>query len=181
LLSDEQVIRNVLKGDRDGYCDLVERHQGVVYRLAYRILNRAEDAEDVAQEAFIQAFSNLSKCRDSGKFVAWVRRIAVNLCMARIPREIPSEDVERISDAEMAQDDPVQAEVFLRIERERVRTAVSSLSVTHRTVIILRYEEDLSYNEIAEALHEPVSSIQVRLHRAKKMLARRLAVIEDDM
>lgn len=180
MLSDEQIIRQVLKGDYEGYRELVQRHQGAIYCLAYRMLNRAEEAEDVVQEAFVRAYSNLSKFRDRARFAAWIRRIAVNLCLARLPREIPSEDVESMLDAGMSRDDLVQAEVILRMERGRVREAIAKLPADYRTAITLRYEEDMPYDKIADLLHEPVSRIQVRMHRAKKMLAQRLAVMLED-
>ncbi len=167
---DEQTIRQVLAGDSEAYRELVQRHQGAVYRLAYRMLNRAEDAEDVVQAAFVQAYVKLSECRDRRLFAAWVRKMAVNLCLARLPREIISDEIENMRDVGAGLDDPVSEEVIRRIEREHVRGIIAGLPDGYRIALILRYEEELSFKEIAQLLDEPVPRILVRVHRAKKMV-----------
>ncbi|MEN6522036.1 MAG: RNA polymerase sigma factor [Armatimonadota bacterium] len=179
MRSDEQIIIQVIGGDNDAYYELVQRHQGAVYRLAYRMLNRAEDAEDIVQDTFVKAYLRLAECKDRSKFAAWIRRIAVNTCLSRLPKEIPSDNVEIMSDAEAPLDDPVMSEVIRRIERDHVRDIIARLPTDYRVVIILRYEEDFSYKEIAEILGEPISRISVRVHRAKKMLAQKLVVTAD--
>jgi RNA polymerase sigma-70 factor, ECF subfamily len=179
LPSDEQIIRRVRKGSTDDFRELMRRHQDAVFRLAYRITCRREDAEDVVQETFLRVYRSLEDYRGNAGFRPWVRRIAINVCLRRLSVEIPSDEVEEIYDSAHSEGDVVEDAVLKQVQREDVRRAVSGLPAAYRTVVVLRYMEDLSYKEIAELLDEPMSTIQVRLHRAKKMLNRRLAVLHE--
>ena len=181
MASDEQLIRRVLKGHTQEYRELMVRHQDSVFRLACRVLGRREDAEDVVQEAFVRAFSHLADCRQRDRFWPWIRRITLNICLKRIPREYPCETIDDLADAAGAPVSPVEAEVLRQVEIGLLRRAVAELPPTHRTVLALRYEESLSYKEIAELIGESVDVVRVRLHRAKKTLAKRLAVMMNEM
>jgi len=176
LFSDEQVIGRVLKGHTEEYRELMRRHQDSVFRLACRILGRREDAEDVVQEAFVKAYASLAGCRERAKFWPWLRRIALNICLKRIPREFPCDTTEDLIDAACAQGNPVEAEALKRADISSLRKAVAALPAAYRTVLVLRYEEDLAYSEIAELIGATNDVVRMRLHRAKKMLAERLAV-----
>jgi RNA polymerase sigma-70 factor, ECF subfamily len=178
LVSDEQIIGRVLNGQVENYRELLDRHQSGVFRVAYRMLGRREDAEDVVQEAFVRAYTKLSECRDREKFGAWVRRIAVNVCLRRFSRETPSDDLDEISDGA---EDPVEQEVIRRAEMREIQEAVACLPTAYRTILVLRYEEELDLKEIAELLGEQPGTIYTRLHRARKHLARQLEVMADEM
>jgi RNA polymerase sigma-70 factor (ECF subfamily) len=179
LISDEKIIRLVLSGHSEEYRQLMLRYQDSVFRLACRILGRREDAEDVVQEAFVRAHSNLASCRDRGKFWPWIRRIALNICLRRIPREHPSDIVDDLADAACAQENPVEAEVLRQVAISDLKVIVSGLPALYRTVLVLRYEENLSYQEIAKLIDEDPRVVGTRLHRAKKMLAERLAGVNE--
>jgi len=180
LISDEQIIRRVVKGSPEDFRELMRRHQVPVFRLAYRILRRREEAEDAVQETFLRVYQNLSAYTEQGRFWPWVRRIAVNICLKRLPLEVPVEEICEMVESEQALDDPVEAEIIRRTELEGVRKAVAGLPAPYRIAIVLRYQEDLSYKEIAELTNESVSAIETRLSRAKRMLAERLAVMTND-
>ena len=167
LHPDEQTIQQVLAGDSGLYGELVQRYQGSVYRLAYRMLNRAENAEDVVQTAFVQAYVKLAECRDRKLFGAWVRKMAVNLCVAKLPREIPSGQIEDMRDVGAGLDDPVLEEVIRRMEREHVQALIARLPADYRIALILRYEEGLSFNEIAGLLGEPARRLLVWMLQPK--------------
>jgi len=179
LISDEKIIARVLNGQPDEYRKLMLRYQDSVFRLACRILGRREEAEDVVQEAFIRAYSNLESCRDRSRYWPWIRRIALNICIRRIPREHPSDIVDDLVDAASAQGNPVEVEVLRRIANGDMKTAVANLPAVYRIVLVLRYEENLSYQEIAELIDEDARVVGTRLHRAKKMLAERLAGVNE--
>ena len=180
MLSDEQIIARALKGSAKDFRELMRRHQNAVYRLAYRILKRREDAEDVVQETFLRVHQNLAAYAERGKFWPWARRIAMNICLKRLPSEVPVEEVGDLLESAQAPEDPVETEVLRRIEAGAVGKAIAGLPATYRAVVVLRYEEDLSYKEIAELVSESVSAVETRLHRAKRMLAERLAVVIND-
>jgi RNA polymerase sigma-70 factor, ECF subfamily len=179
LISDEKIIGRVLDGHTAEYRELMLRHQDSVFRLACRILGRREEAEDVVQEAFIKAYSHLATCRDRDKYWPWLRRIATNICMRRIPCEHPSDSVDDLVDAACAQENPIEAEVMRRSAIRDIRAVVDDLPASYRAVIVLRYEENLSYQEIAEIIDEDARVVGTRLHRAKKMIAERLAKVDE--
>lgn len=181
MLSDEQIIARAVNGSHGDFRELMRRHQAAVYRLSYRILKRHEEAEDAVQETFLRVYQSLPSYSEQGRFWPWARRIAVNICLKKLSPEIPSEETEELIDESSSWDDPVQNEAIRRAEMEQMRKAVSGLPSTYRTVIVLRYEEELSYKEIADMLGEPVATVQVRLHRAKKMLAERLGVMNNEL
>jgi RNA polymerase sigma factor (sigma-70 family) len=179
LLSDEQIIRRVIQGHTEDYRELIGRYNAPVYRLAYRILGRHEDAEDATQEVFLRVYQKMDTCRDTSRFWAWVRRITVNLCVRRVPVEDPSDEVVDMVDSSQPMCNTVEVEMLRRVEADAINQAIDALPSPYRTVIVLRHQEDLSYKEIAESLESTVANVQVQLHRARKMLASRLAVVED--
>ncbi len=171
MLSDEKVIQRVLSGRTADFCELMHRHQGSVFRLAYRITNSREEAEDAAQEAFVLVYRNLRGYRDEGKLWPWIRRITVNCCLKRLARAHPGEVLDELPDAA----EPVEEQVLARLALDEVHSAISELPGPYRTVIVLRYQEEMSHSEIAEALGDSVAAVQVRLHRARKALTAKLA------
>ncbi len=175
MLSDEHIIRRVRKGNTGGFRELMRLYEKQVFRLAYRILERREEAEDAAQEAFLLAYRNLDSYVEKGLFWPWLRRITVNCCLKRLPREIPSDEVCNLIDRSVLPGDPVEETVLARLALDEVRSAIAELPDSYRVAIVLRYEEGLSYKGIADTLGESVGVVQVRLHRARKMLTERLA------
>lgn len=171
MLSDDRIIRHVLAGRTDEFRELIVRHQAMVFRVCRRILHRHEDAEDAAQETFVKAFGSLSNYAERGRFPQWLRTIAINTSLKRLPRELPTE----LTDLADTVTSSTEVEVLRRMDCQEVWRAIDDLPATYRTALVLRYGEELSYKEIGEALGESVNVIQVRLHRAKKALANALA------
>jgi RNA polymerase sigma-70 factor, ECF subfamily len=160
---------------------LIERHEAAVFNLAYRMLGRREEAEDAAQDAFVKVFRSLNAYSDQMPFWPWLRRIVVNACIDKQPREYSSDDVETTIDLEEPFVDSVEMEVLRKCEIERIDETIAGLPGTYRTVVVLRYREDLSFEEIAEAMGQTPGAARVRLHRAMKMLSERLAVVNDEL
>lgn len=115
----------------------MRRHQDWLFRLAYRITGRGEDAEDAVQEAFLAAYNKLGECRDKRKFGAWLRRIAVNICLRQSSREMPVDEIEAIDCCPA--EDPVEHEVLCRAQAEETRAAIAQLPPAYRVVLVLRY------------------------------------------
>ena len=124
LVSDEEIIAQVLDGHTERYAELVRKYQGAAYRLAYRVLGRREEAEDAVQETFVRAYEKLASCRDRGRFWPWMRRIALNVCLRRMSRETPCENVVEMRDAGTSLANPVEAEVVRRAEISNVQTVL---------------------------------------------------------
>ena len=177
LLSDQQIINLVVKGDTDMFGDLVARYQMPVYRLALSMLCNRADAEDAAQEVFIRAYKSLPKYVESGKFWGWLRRIAVNICIRHIKPAI-TQSIDDIDEISNSGGDDVCDSIIISAQAQNLRMEVRKLPPAYRSVIVLKYLEDMSYAEIAEILNESVSNIQVRIYRAKKMLRERIKVMQ---
>jgi RNA polymerase sigma-70 factor, ECF subfamily len=174
LLSDQQLITLVVRGRAEMFGELVARYQKPVYRLACAMLSDRTEAEDAAQEVFIKAHKHLASYSEAGKFWGWLRRITINVCLRKVRPVMTSLD--EISEIPGHAGDVVYETVVSSAEAEELRGMIDRLPPHYRSVIVLRYLEDMSYAEISEALGETVSNVQVRAHRAKKMLRDRMKV-----
>jgi RNA polymerase sigma-70 factor (ECF subfamily) len=181
LTTDEQLVERALEGDSDAFGEVVRRWERKIYALAYGILGSVEDARDAAQETFIAAFRNLQGFRGEAKVSSWLHRIAVNQCItrqrrARVRAETGFEDeVEAVGEHFLATARTSPARATESEERaEAVRRAVASLPPELREVVLMKEFEDLTFQEIADALRIPLSTVKSRLYTALKQLRMRL-------
>ncbi|MCA1816213.1 MAG: sigma-70 family RNA polymerase sigma factor [Acidobacteria bacterium] len=179
--SDEQIVERALAGDRDAFGEIVLRWERRIFALAFGILGREEDARDATQETFIAAFRSLPAFRGEAKVSSWLHRIAVNQCITRQRRakvrgETSLEAEEEDGGAQFASlTDATPAESAEARERgEAVRRAVNSLPPELRSVVVLKEFEDLTFQEIADTLGVPLSTVKSRLYTALKQLRMRL-------
>jgi RNA polymerase sigma-70 factor (ECF subfamily) len=179
--SDEQIVERALAGDVDAFGEIVRRWERRIFALAYGILGREEDARDAAQETFIAAFRNLSGFRGDAKVSSWLHRIAVNQCITRQRRARTRAENSLEAETEMGGDKfatPAHASPARQAEgRERseaVRRAVTALPPELREVIVMKEFEDLTFQEIADTLDVPLSTVKSRLYTALKQLRLRL-------
>ena len=182
ILNDEELVQQTLAGDVGSFGQLVNRHRGAVQGLAYHWVGRFEDAEDIAQEAFVTAYLKLSQLRQPECFTAWLRQLTLNHCRKWIKKQKAMTPFEKI-EATTASSDSSPAEVLEDHEVQRlVHTSLGRLSESHRLVIALRYLGAMSYEEIARFLDVPLATVRGRLHRAKKQLKGHLMqTIEDTL
>lgn len=181
MLSDNEIIKRVQKGQTDDFAHLVRRYETPAYSTAYRILGRREDAEDAVQVSFLRAYQALDSYNQDGTFWPWMRRIVINCCLNRLPREFPSDSIEQIIESEQPCIDTVEAEAFRRCDAGRIREMITQLPTSYRLVAVLKYQEDLNATEIAEFINETPGAVRVRLHRALKMLSQKLAVTAHEL
>jgi RNA polymerase sigma-70 factor (ECF subfamily) len=176
------LIRRCLAGDEKAYRELVEMYQPRIYSLSLRMVRRSEDAQDVTQETFVRMFRALDRYDQERPFAAWLFSIASRLSIDHIRRRkhqpIPLTQRDR-DDEEYTIDveDPglKPDEVASRSEEEdRTRTLIDSLPPHYRIVVLLRHQQDLSYEEIAQALHLPLGTVKARIHRARALLKERI-------
>jgi RNA polymerase sigma-70 factor (ECF subfamily) len=175
--ADSLLIRQCLQGSTAAFGELVRRYQDRLFNTVYRLLDHAEDAQDVVQEAFLNAYQNLGSFKGDSQFFTWLYRIAMNtaISLKRKQRATVSLSGERDGDlglepADASED--VQPEITLR-RRERARKlqdALNRLSPDHRAVLVLKEIEGEKYEVIAEILEVPVGTIRSRLHRARAEL-----------
>jgi RNA polymerase sigma-70 factor (ECF subfamily) len=168
LLSDQQIIALVIDGKIDAFGNLVARYQVPVFNLAYSLLTNRTDAEDATQDVFLRAYKSLHTYAGSGLFWSWLRRITVNICIrqAQSTKPIYCDDMDTFID----NDNEVCDSIICSEELEELRTMIYHLPLHYRSLVVLKYYEDMSYAEISEILGESISNIQVRLFRARKML-----------
>ena len=176
-------IKQVLKGDRNAFGEIVELYKDKVFQLSFRMLGNRHEAEDIAQEAFIRAFVNIQSFNMNLKFSTWLYRIATNLCIDRIRKKKP----DYYLDAEVAGAEGLtmysQIPSKLRLPEEDVESLelhdtiqneIMKLPEKYRSVIILKYIEELSLKEISEILDMPLGTVKTRIHRGREALRKRL-------
>jgi RNA polymerase sigma-70 factor (ECF subfamily) len=166
---DALLVSRAADGDLGAFEVLVERHRDVVHRVALRIVGAA-DAEDVSQDAFLRAFHRLRGFRHDAPFRSWLLRITHNSALDHLARRgaepVDPAGVEGERHADGPRPPAERLEIRERIER--LEQKLRSLDVTHRTVLVLRDVEGLSYREIAEMTDWPLGSVKGRLHRARR-------------
>lgn len=175
---DEDRIRRAQAGDPESFADLVRTYQGPVYSLAWRLAGNAEDARDLAQEAFLKIYLALPKYRFDAPLRTWLLRIVTNHCLDWLRRRPPPSvplDAAGAATAPAATDSEVES----RLAAEALRQAVRELPPHYQVIVILHYTQDLSYREIADVLRIPVRTVETRLARARALLRRRLGAIRD--
>lgn len=178
---DESVwIIQAQRGDEEAFTRLVEAYQQPVYNLCYRMLGEAAAAEDAAQETFLRAFRHLSRYDNRRSFATWLLSIAAHYCIdcLRHQRFVAfSLDAEEHEDGHGFEWSDPQAvnpedETGRREDNRRLHRLLQSLDPLDRAALILRYWEQASEVEIAEALHLTVPAVKSRLHRARRALAK---------
>jgi RNA polymerase sigma-70 factor (ECF subfamily) len=172
-LSDEALVERTLAGEMRAFEELVERHRGVVYRVAARIAGQ-HDADDVAQDAFLRAFHRLPRFRRESPFRGWLLRITHNAALDAIARRKRSTldagaDAEHPSIEGGAVRTPAQ-HLEETERRDRLAAKLQLMKPAHRAVLVLRDLEGLSYEEIAAVTDAPLGSVKGRLHRARAEL-----------
>jgi RNA polymerase sigma-70 factor (ECF subfamily) len=186
--SDLAIVARVRAGDREAFRILVERHSRSVFRLAYRLTGREQDAEDIVQETFLKAFRQIARFESRSTFATWLYRIAVN-CSHDLLRQRPR------AGARASLDDPAdQASVTLadasadadplrqftrRQIRERVQAALGELSTQERSAFVMRHYDGLSIDEIGHVLDLGTSAAKHSVFRAVRKLRRSLEPLSE--
>lgn len=179
--SDEALVKRARDGDYAAFEQLFERHRLMVYRFAYQMSHRRDDAEDLVQEAFVRAYQNLHRYRDEAKFTTWLLRIVSNLGTDQARMSTRRTNLEQ-KEAQGALDwmtvgnfeNPVE-----NLEQESrqniLRKAILALPDHHRQMIVMRDLEEKEYDEIAEICNCSVGGAKLRVLRARRALRDRVA------
>lgn len=180
--TDEELVAKSIGGDADSFNELVLRWERPIYALAYRTIGREEDARDVCQETFLRAFRALPGFRGQAKFSSWLYRIALNLCRDWIRRERrapvvqPPEDVDLTELAAAAGPSESIEDLVARRDLMRlVERAMALLPEEQRTAIVLKEYHGLTFQEIAELVGCPLSTVKTRLYQGLIVLRRELS------
>ncbi len=174
--NDREVIDACQRGDHDAFRVLFETHKDKVYSIALRYSGNKVVAMDIAQETFLKLLSSIRSFRGDASFDSWLYRLVVNCCLdhqRRGRKLLPF--VDGVVDIVRAAGETVLHELLRTELEQRVQQVVANLSHDQRIVIVLRYTEGLSYDEIAAILGCSPGTVASRLNRAHKVLERRLS------
>ncbi len=174
LDTDLEIVARCRDGDREAFADLVRRYQSKVLTLAARILNSRVEAEDIAQDIFVKVFQSLRDFRGASQFSTWLYRITVNDCLNHIRRRARQQQTLSAREAnDRGGASPASNPQRALEQKERralVQAKLQALSPEHRSILLLRDIEGLSYEEIGDVLQLESGTVKSRLHRARTEL-----------
>ncbi len=180
--TDEELVARSISGDDDSFNQLILRWERPIYALAYRTIGREEDARDVCQETFLRAFRALPRFRGQAKFSSWLYRIALNLCRdwmrreRRAPMVQPPEDVDLMELAAAAEPSESIEDAGRAQGSDATRRAGDGPPPEEqRTAIVLKEYHGLTFQEIADLVGCPLSTVKTRLYQGLTVLRRELA------
>lgn len=180
--TDEELVARSIRGDADSFNELILRWERPIYALAYRTIGREEDARDVCQETFLRAFRALPGFRGQAKFSSWLYRITLNLCrdwmrrQRRAPFVQVPEDRDPVEMAAAAEPSEAIEDLVARRDLARiVERVMARLPEEQRTAILLKEYHGLTFQEIADLVGCPLSTIKTRLYQGLTVLRRELA------
>ena len=178
-LSDEQLVTLVREGCIDAFAILVERYEKQIFALAYRLGGDYDEARDMAQESFLRVYQELSRYDANRRFFPWLYRVAHNTCinlMHRRPKE--TTPLDNIIDLRIDEMDR-EANPGVSYEQQElghaINQALQALPENYRLPLVMKYLEGMSYQQISDQLDLPVSTIETRLFRGRKMLKQALS------
>jgi len=157
--ADSALVARAQRGERAAFDQLYLRHRDQVYTLCLNLCGNREEAQDLLQETFLRAYRALPRFRGRSLFATWLHRIAVNLCRDAARRQRREQNSSALPPVSLA---AKPAAI------DQVRAALVRLRPHHRVVLVLRYLQSLTYQEIAELLNWPLPRVKVTLHRAKR-------------
>ena len=183
---DQALISECLTGNPDAFGGLVLRYQDRLFNTVFRLVDNPEDARDVVQESFLNAYTSLSAFKGDSLFFTWLYRIAVNTAISLKRKQksalrliATSKDTGMVVEPQDPSEASQPGHALEQAEEERrIHRALQRLSPEHRSVLVLKDMEGMKYEEMAEVLQVPVGTIRSRLHRARLEL--REILLRDD-
>lgn len=179
-ITDAELVARAQQGSQDAFREIVSRYQRPVFNLVQRIVRDAAAAEDVAQEAFVKVYRALATYEPSQKLSSWIFKISHNAAIDSlrrrpadtVPLEGAGDDAPGVADVVADTSSPSPEAAALRGDLRRALDAgLDRLRPEYRTVLVLRFQEELAYEEIAEVTGLPLGTVKTHIHRARKELA----------
>jgi len=181
--NETELIQRARRGDTEAFAALVALHERFVYNLTLRALGNADDAADMAQEAFVRTWLALPTFRQDAQLRTWLYRIALNLCINRMPRlrrelnDLTHDElVDTLAEPACSGPDPLTS-LELQEQRAFLHREIDRLPEQYRLLVSLRYQHELSYDEIASLLNLPVGTVKTGLFRARARLREALSTL----
>lgn len=168
-------LRQATQGDSQAFGDLVRQHQTMVFSIAYHFLRNRTQAEDVAQDVFLELYQRLAQIQSPAHLMFWLRRVVVNRCIDQTRRRRPEMALDDVQEPRAA---AVGGDLLLS---EQLQRSVATLPERRRAVVILRYQEGLDLAEISKVLDMPLNTVKSTLQRSllelRKKLKRRIGEV----
>ncbi len=185
MAGDRQLVRAALLGENSSFGAIVERYWNMVVALALSKISDAAEAEDIAQESFLKAYSQLANLRDPSRLAGWLSKITTQQCSNSLRKTVRSKRVlgcratpiEALDEQAAIAANPGLTQNQIRFIRQTIRR----LPEKFRTMIVMRFVADLSAVQIAEQLGKRPGTVRVRLHRAYKLLRKDLAPLLEEI
>ena len=171
------------RGDQDAFAQLVQRYQRRTFNLVFRILQQYDEATEITQETFLAAWQGLPSFRGDARFPTWLYRIAYNCSLKQLEHRKRDRALQAAMQAEQVLqqvDDSVLADAELEAHDRQtmIQEQISNLPAKYRVVLVLRHLQEMTYEEMAEALTMPIGTIKTHLFRARNLLKERLEAFE---
>jgi RNA polymerase sigma-70 factor (ECF subfamily) len=171
LKDDKYYIERVVQGNVSAFSYLVDKHKGLVYTIALRMLKKPEDAEELAQDTFVKAFSSLKDFKFESKFSTWLYRITYNGAISKLRKkqiELADIDSGYLSETEVISSYDAINDLKRNEQKLYINLAIEQLKDDDSLMITLYYLEECSIEEISEITQLSISNVKVKLHRARK-------------
>jgi len=163
-----EIVAKVLKGDRQAYALLVDEYKSPIYNLAYRMTANVEDADDITQETFIRAYQYLWRYDPRKKFFTWLYTIAFNLIKNHLRKNKKNKLSDEINASSLTYNNPSTEEKL--IEDQEISSCLLKLEDELRALLIMKYQEELSFDEIAGITGKSLSAVKMRIYRGLERL-----------
>ena len=165
-----QWIQEVLSGNKQAYAHIINKYKNPLYATILRMCKNPQDAQDLVQEAFIKIYNQLGKYDGKGSFSSWMYRVALNHCMDEFRKKRYKMKQVELNEDQVGNGNHPEV-IFLKKERDRqLERLIATLPEDERLIILLRYVNELSYQEISEIADVPLSNVRNKIHRAKKKM-----------
>jgi len=179
LLDERLLVKKAKNGDTQAFGELVMTHQVFAYNLALRALGSPEEAQDATQEAFLKVWQALPGFREEAQFRTWLYRIVINQCYNRRPmlkREVAAISLEIDDDWISTEFNGPESQAVVSERKTLLQKAVDELPSSYRLMVMLRFQQELAYDEIASVMNLPLGTVKTGLFRARALLKQSLSV-----
>lgn len=180
---ERKLIELCKRYDKYAFMELYKTYEKYLYSLCFSYVQNSQDSLDLVQEIYIKIFNNINKFDTNKSFRSWIRKIAVNTCL-NFKRTIKNNTISMnayINDDEeialgdtISSDEDVLQDVICTENKMLIKKYIKEIPEEYRIIIILRYYEDLSYNEISEIINVPIGTVKTKIYRAKALLRKKL-------
>jgi RNA polymerase sigma-70 factor, ECF subfamily len=180
--TDAEIVARVLNGDVQAYALLIEAYKGPVFNLAFRMTGSYSDADDLTQEIFIRAYQKLPKFDQEKKFFTWLYTIGINLIRNHLKKKArditPPALVHLLHDAQRQEHEGREGDLVSENSMLKLEKTMQKLPVDLREAVILKYYQDLTFEEVAAITGDSLSAVKMRVYRGLENLKRLMEFID---